>query len=108
MSTDSKMLRAITGSMTRSDLRRLRCLVNSRLLSHHGERPALYTLNDRLDMSIVVPPQGVPPRVVTMYSCVRALELDSRRHEIHTRQRTGSRSSHRQVHRSWAGGQVME
>lgn len=70
--------------VTSFDMRRLHSLVYSRLLSHRGELPTLDRLKDGLDRAIVVPPQGISPQVVTMYSRVRVLDLDSRRHETYT------------------------
>ena len=59
------------------DYQRLSLLVRKYKEFLFRERLALDHLEEKLERSVLIPPEQIPPDVVTLYSCVRVTDLDS-------------------------------
>lgn len=66
------------------DFRRLSLLVEKHLDSPCRGKSVLSRLQEKLENALVVAPERIPPDVVTLYSCVRVIDLESRRRSIFT------------------------
>lgn len=70
--------------VTQEDYERLEDLFNSRLAVAFSDRPYLRSLRTELSHARIVPPDDVPPNVVTMNSTVKLRQVQSQELETYT------------------------